>query len=67
VGDVNYGRGEINRLFREQYGLHRLALHARSLELTHPVTGARLRVEAPLPEDLAGALTALGVPEEHWR
>jgi 23S rRNA pseudouridine955/2504/2580 synthase len=28
-------------------------LHAASLELEHPVTGERLRVDAPLPTDLA--------------
>ena len=28
IGDVNYGKGEHNRLFRERFGLHRLALHA---------------------------------------
>ncbi|MBI5547709.1 MAG: pseudouridylate synthase [Deltaproteobacteria bacterium] len=66
VGDVNYGRGEINRLFRERYGLRRLALHARSLELGHPRTGERLRFQAPVPADLCGALRELGCPEGHW-
>jgi tRNA pseudouridine32 synthase/23S rRNA pseudouridine746 synthase len=37
-------------------GLARTPLHAASLELAHPVTGAPLRVAAPLPEDLAAAL-----------
>jgi 23S rRNA pseudouridine1911/1915/1917 synthase len=31
----------------------RMALHARNLELTHPILGERLYFEAPLPEDLA--------------
>ncbi len=31
----------------------KLHLHARSLALTHPVTGARLHVTAPLPEHMA--------------
>jgi tRNA pseudouridine65 synthase len=61
IGDVNYGRGELNRWFREQVDLARLALHARSLELTHPVTGERLVVEAPLPPDLAGPLERIGL------
>ena len=63
VGDVNYGRGEINRLFRERYGLHRLALHALELELAHPRTGAPVAVRAPVPDDLAGPLRAMGVPQ----
>lgn len=31
----------------------RLALHARTLELEHPISGERLSVNAPLPPDLA--------------
>lgn len=32
--------------------LDRTPLHAAALELAHPDTGARLRLEAPLPDDL---------------
>ncbi len=39
-------------------GLWRQALHARSLALPHPITGQRVRFEAPWPEELA-ALIAL--------
>ena len=34
-------------------------LHAQRLTLTHPVTGAPLCIEAPLPGDFAAALGAL--------
>jgi hypothetical protein len=34
-------------------------LHARRLDLRHPVTGAALRLECPLPEDFRGVLRAL--------
>jgi len=67
VGDVNYGKGDINRFFREHYDLHRLALHATSLTLPHPRTGALLRLEAAVPDDLAVPLLRLGVPEELWK
>lgn len=53
IGDVNYGRGEHNRFFRERFGLHRLCLHASSVSLAHPVTRAPIRIHAPLPEELA--------------
>jgi tRNA pseudouridine65 synthase len=59
IGDVRYGKGEHNRLFREQYGLHRLALHAASLHLPHPVSGERLSFDAPLPIDLTSTLAQL--------
>lgn len=37
----------------------RQALHAAVLGFEHPVTGAALRFEAPLPADMTGLLTAL--------
>ena len=57
IGDVRYGKGEHNRLFRERFGLHRLALHAVELELARPA----IRLVAPVPEDLAGPLRAMGL------
>jgi tRNA pseudouridine65 synthase len=53
IGDVKYGKGEHNRLFRERYALHRLALHASRLEV------AGLDVHAPLPPELVSALAQL--------
>lgn len=61
VGDVNYGRGEINREFRERFGLRRIALHAASVGFAHPVIGEQVEVVAPVPEDLAGPLAAMGL------
>jgi 23S rRNA pseudouridine1911/1915/1917 synthase len=40
--------------------LARPALHAWRIELDHPRTGERLRLEAPVPEDLARLWSALG-------
>ena len=62
VGDVNYGSGEINRHYRATYNLRRLALHAHFLALDHPVCGGRMVVRAPMGDDLALALAALGLP-----
>ncbi|MBX3158655.1 MAG: RluA family pseudouridine synthase [Deltaproteobacteria bacterium] len=52
AGDALYGGAPLA-------GLARQALHAALLELDHPVTGERLRFEAPLPADLQAALAAL--------
>jgi tRNA pseudouridine65 synthase len=57
IGDVRYGKGEHNRLFRTAHGLHRLALHAASLEVRHP-DGGTLQVTCVLPDDLAGAIAS---------
>ncbi|NLY95451.1 MAG: pseudouridylate synthase [Myxococcales bacterium] len=59
IGDVRYGKGEHNRLFRDRYGLHRLFLHAEELRLEHPRTGEPLVVRAPLGPDLAEPLARL--------
>jgi 23S rRNA pseudouridine1911/1915/1917 synthase len=41
----------------------RQALHAATLGFDHPVTGERLRFEAPLPADMQALLAALGLPD----
>jgi tRNA pseudouridine65 synthase len=62
VGDVTHGSGVINRRYRSEYNLHRLALHAHFLAFAHPITGARVEVEAPMPDDLGKPLGLLGLP-----
>ncbi|MBJ6763207.1 RluA family pseudouridine synthase [Myxococcaceae bacterium JPH2] len=54
VGDALYGG-------RESPGLSRFFLHARALELTHPVTQQRLNVESPLPAELRAELERHGL------
>jgi tRNA pseudouridine32 synthase / 23S rRNA pseudouridine746 synthase len=41
--------------------LARTPLHAASLEFGHPASGAAIRIEAPLPEDMARTIAAAGV------
>lgn len=53
VGDTTHGNGRHNRLFREQFGIHRLLLAAVSLAFIHPYTG--------------GAVTVAAEPGETWR
>jgi 23S rRNA pseudouridine1911/1915/1917 synthase len=45
----------------------RQALHAASLGFTHPVTGERLRFDAPLPADMMGLLSALSGRVPHTK
>jgi len=58
LGDPLYGRTP-RPLAAIATALGRQALHAARLELDHPVTGARLHLESPLPADLAAALARL--------
>jgi len=53
LGDTSHGRGDHNRLVRQHFGVHRLFLHARRLEIVHPVSGVSLHPSAPL--------------DAHWR
>ena len=52
LGDEKYGDFELNRRLRKE-GLKRMFLHARSLAFAHPISGEPVRVESPLPDDLA--------------
>ncbi|MDB4968311.1 MAG: tRNA pseudouridine synthase [Myxococcales bacterium] len=62
IGDVNYGSGAINRHYRAEYELHRLALHAHFLAFEHPVTHLRVAICAPVPDDLGAVLGRLDLP-----
>ncbi|MDD9932824.1 MAG: pseudouridine synthase [Myxococcales bacterium] len=61
LGDTRYGKGALNRHYREHHGLHRLALHAVTLTFAHPHSGEPVTVHAPLPEDFAEVLDRLGL------
>ena len=60
LGDANYGKGDLNRLVRDRFGLGRLALHASRVAFTHPFSGERVTLSAELPEDLTTPLRAMG-------
>lgn len=63
IGDVRYGKGEHNRRFRDEHGLHRLALHATRLAFEHPATGERVVVRVPVSGTLRSCLAALDLLE----
>jgi 23S rRNA pseudouridine955/2504/2580 synthase len=58
AGDDKYGDFAANKELA-RLGLKRMFLHAAKLVLDHPVTGARLSLEAPLPPDLTRFLDRL--------
>jgi len=55
IGDTSHGDGRHNRAFR-MIGVHRMLLHARRLVFTHPHTGARVDVTAPVDAEFGKAL-----------
>ncbi len=55
VGDERYGLDDVNKAFKAR-GYKRLFLHAEKLQFRHPVTGALLKISAPLSARLADLL-----------
>ncbi len=58
AGDDKYGDFAWNKALARQ-GLKRMFLHAHRLALAHPVSGAPLVLESPLPTDLAAFVARL--------
>ncbi len=59
LGDATHGKGPLNRAYRAQYSLSRMALHAWRLPLSPVDAGVTVVVTAPLPRDLRGPLALL--------
>jgi tRNA pseudouridine65 synthase len=64
IGDTKYGRTEHNNLFREHLECRRLLLASTAMELTHPVTGEPLRINASPGEAFEAILRRFGWPAE---
>jgi len=66
VGDKSYGGGPLYRSQLEGFAdraegplITRQALHAHTIEFTHPRTGKTMKLQAPWPEDFVHALEVL--------
>lgn len=58
IGDTTYrAPGDLSRAL----GADRPVLHAAALALDHPITGERIELFEPLPEDLVAVLAAAGL------
>jgi 23S rRNA pseudouridine1911/1915/1917 synthase len=60
IGDRRYGGGGDDA---RALGLDRPFLHAWRIAFDHPLTGERIELEEPLPEDLREALARLEAPD----
>lgn len=66
IGDVRYGDGKHNRLFREKFAIHRLLLMAVSLSFQHPYTEEALTLRAGLPADVEELFGRLNWKDTIW-
>ena len=61
VGDTVYGAPRQERIAKELLAaLERNFLHSARLAFTHPRTGKRIEIRAPLPPELADFLRTVG-------
>ncbi|HBT39703.1 MAG TPA: hypothetical protein DEA64_06225 [Pseudothermotoga sp.] len=59
VGDTMYGNRNVNRQFRETYGLRRQFLHCIRISFMHPSKPEKVILKAPLPKELEAVLERL--------
>lgn len=59
LGDSTYGRKLYLEIGKKKIPVGRQMLHAHKLELSHPITGKELSIEAPLPSDMNELLSIL--------
>ncbi len=60
VGDVNYGVGVHNQLFRTKFDSHRLLLASTSLKFKDPYSKKEICVKAPLEQSFQKVIDQLG-------
>lgn len=60
IGDTVHGDSKHNLFYRQEFGLHRLMLHALSLALPHPMTGEMMTFVADYPDELRRFFARLG-------
>jgi tRNA pseudouridine65 synthase len=60
IGDSTYGKGRHNRMFADELDCRRMLLACLEMELTHPVSGAPLRIACPLEAGFSALIARLG-------
>lgn len=58
IGDKRYGDVKHNNYWRNNLGIGRMLLHAKSLSFVHPVSQEKIIIEAELNEEFKNALVA---------
>ncbi len=59
IGDRPHGCNKQNRLFKEQWNMTTMLLHAQKITIKHPYTNNTMRLEAPLFETFSEMITTL--------
>lgn len=64
VGDTSHGDGKHNTMFRDNFDIHRLLLHAAYLSVIHPKTQQKVEIYAPLTSEFARVLSDINLSVE---
>jgi tRNA pseudouridine65 synthase len=64
IGDATYGKGRHNRYFAEHLTCRRLLLACTQLAFDHPLSGERIKTNAPLTGEFADLLARFGWPSD---
>lgn len=59
IGDRPHGCNKQNKLFLDKWGLTKMLLHAKEVELQHPNLNKKLSIKAPLPKHFEQMLKTL--------
>jgi len=60
IGDRTHGCNKQNKLFLEKWAMTTMLLHASELGFNHPVTGAGIKITAPLQPEFARVMALMG-------
>ncbi|QJC37618.1 RluA family pseudouridine synthase [Enterobacteriaceae endosymbiont of Donacia bicoloricornis] len=59
INDQRYGNNNLNLKFRQNFCVNRLFLHAKSIQLIHPINNKKIKIYAPLSYELSNCLLNL--------
>jgi tRNA pseudouridine65 synthase len=59
IGDRPHGCNKQNRLFKEQWQMTQMLLHAQSIQFKHPINDELIRIVADVPDDFLRMLKIL--------
>lgn len=60
IGDRPHGCNKQNRLFKEQWAMTQMMLHAHSLNFSHPLLASSIRLSAPFPSEFSRMMDLMG-------
>jgi len=60
IGDRTHGCNKQNKLFKEQWELDTMLLHASELTFTHPFTKMEVHIKAPLHNEFLRVMEIMG-------